>query len=1254
MFTAALVGTAGHLVCPQPAVDLLRDCPLVGRSSTSFLLLQAGDLRDVLYTIHNQSGDSVYEDHNYQFVVSEQDPIRLARAIFIVTLIIDNDLACSAARLWGIQHHLFLDAEDIDLVKRHAHRLVEATVSDSSWSASAYAKVVEFINEVSLETVRKIWESYYQEIDISAEKNFLKIIRKTHAALKKDDSPFKGSRNAGVHCFLAETAFNQCKLHFWKTGTSVNHTVKPNAEQGGFSNPLFLCQTTLPDLPPLPATLDYLSSFHFADAVDDALSVLEQVRVMTASAQAEYAAWCTSLASKCHAGRITILASAGEPIALAYALQLQLDKPPAALKALVNYQFPNKPSISVNNEVTKVVGKGFDVISAGFLMDDVGILALLPALSPLVGHSPSSILYTESHLLDSTNFTDYLDVVLRAELPAVAMLSGLCPASALTGFTTEHSMWDGMVRDKSVSTSRIRLAWRHLREYSACGSELPQRQLQVQPEDLAEFVAKWYHAIFFLDQEEKAAARKEYTKPYYKSHLLSNRLAHRSVHYSHSIVIGLLCMIRSQVVTDWNEFYRTFLVVLGEDNFRQTMQAHMLELETLVNLIGVDTIFDPDRQGPEPSLSSSSGDRTLAKEVRSLDLSGAASKEEIANDINNHVSPPTFLVVRSTDLTAFLNQPQARQSLFFFVTADRTTHTFTAVRRSKDKIFIAVPSQLLRSGKVKVALLTTTATFRELTDDSVKPSLKSMYTGELVDGVSKDSSLALMDHHPSGTWGTDGPQTPEMFKSTEGPGTEQPAIAMDGSTVSVRFDGRGIQDVCVTIRAGSIVADPATLGQGPAPVYERLSPYLLRISYSGLSTIAHFPYPLGKLDCSATKDESGSLMVRVKGCPVLVYDSKTFTKRPFPVICSGSDVLGLSLGSVNVALAPRVNVLSVRDKALMYLSSMASVTGSAVGASPVPMPDFMFHGGLFLEALICRTHFNSNATGQDSWLCFQLAHVDTKDPVCGKWSLLGQRGVRARCDGLIVVTAVKHDLHGGMVFADGYLITLAPNDNMTSRFGKVQQNCSEESLSAFTMSDTQLDFCKHLMPAAVERCRRSWKHQSSCEYAKPNATIPLSTRNGVSPVCSCGMGKDIDELPTVIAEHLGQYATRVALPLFYQPPYKSGLARGVMETSMTDHGKKAYEGTGERASGNDPNKKSCSYCGTTRKGSAMKACFDCDSVIYCNNACKAKDIKHHKKKCGEERPWVKYLPSEEQKAKLPIERNEEIRKLQPLRRYGWI
>ena len=55
---------------------------------------------------------------------------------------------------------------------------------------------------------------------------------------------------------------------------------------------------------------------------------------------------------------------------------------------------------------------------------------------------------------------------------------------------------------------------------------------------------------------------------------------------------------------------------------------------------------------------------------------------------------------------------------------------------------------------------------------------------------------------------------------------------------------------------------------------------------------------------------------------------------------------------------------------------------------------------------------------------------------------------------------------------------------------------------------------KRIVPAAVESCRRDWKHTKHCEYPE-KGRAPLSFEYWKSPVCSCGNSKDLDDFPGI-------------------------------------------------------------------------------------------------------------------------------------------
>jgi hypothetical protein len=91
--------------------------------------------------------------------------------------------------------------------------------------------------------------------------------------------------------------------------------------------------------------------------------------------------------------------------------------------------------------------------------------------------------------------------------------------------------------------------------------------------------------------------------------------------------------------------------------------------------------------------------------------------------------------------------------------------------------------------------------------------------------------------------------------------------------------------------------------------------------------------------------------------------------------------------------------------------------------------------------------------------------------------------------------------------------------------------------TVYQLQEQETAIWKHMLPAAVECCRRDWTHEESCEYLE-TGKIPLSTAPWKSPICSCGEGKDVEDFPSKsFVKKFKSSATRVAIPMLSAVSY---------------------------------------------------------------------------------------------------------------------
>ena len=233
------------------------------------------------------------------------------------------------------------------------------------------------------------------------------------------------------------------------------------------------------------------------------------------------------------------------------------------------------------------------------------------------------------------------------------------------------------------------------------------------------------------------------------------------------------------------------------------------------------------------------------------------------------------------------------------------------------------------------------------------------------------------------------------------------------------------------------------------------------------------------------------------------------------------------------------------------------------------------------------------------------------------------------CHTIIFATALYHDLDLGSVCLEAYVLPLTiPKVMKLQPALAAIQNASEFHGIHVTPEESIL--WKRLLPALAERCR-TYPHKDGCEYLRAGATIPLSTAEAESPICSCGEGQ-VREADFVKMGGRGaktwkpfaNHVTRIAIsPIFPVPFLESSMdhikekfneqrAGSRMATALNNMSNLAI-GAGDRSNANSTGEK-CGHCGKAG-GSGLKTCAGCGKAKYCGGACQKADWKKHKPGC---------------------------------------
>lgn len=191
-------------------------------------------------------------------------------------------------------------------------------------------------------------------------------------------------------------------------------------------------------------------------------------------------------------------------------------------------------------------------------------------------------------------------------------------------------------------------------------------------------------------------------------------------------------------------------------------------------------------------------------------------------------------------------------------------------------------------------------------------------------------------------------------------------------------------------------------------------------------------------------------------------------------------------------------------------------------------------------------------------------------------------------DTIFFVNDIRFDLHSHTIICDAYVLPLTRSlvQNVATFLGPLVHGGDMVNIAVY---NGEMQAWKQLLPALVERCRSSWEHGPNCEY-KSQGKIPLSETMENDPLCSCGRGKDVDDMSKVRAwSQFAPFVTRIALsPLF---------AVSYLETVLRD-----------------PELRRCFVC--RKKGNPkLKTCTKCQKVRYCGPVCQKRDWKVHKLRC---------------------------------------
>ncbi|KAJ3746220.1 hypothetical protein DFH05DRAFT_1394437 [Lentinula detonsa] len=1136
-----------------PTISLTRD--LSPRTPANILLLGCGDPRNVLFTVYNEDYRS---ERHLDITCSDIDPGIIARNIFLVTMIIDK---IPSSTMWNIFFDLKIDRDTHSTLLNHCNKLCKFSNSQNNWESSAYGSLIKFSTIYTLKEARRHWQLYVEMETLPSDRQ--KAIRDAFTAQSQEavqkmrGITFSSARAAGPLMHQAISVYSEHTKHYAATGiSSIDPSVLYSAT---FLNPTFSycfvgegCNVHYATSP--------LTPFHSAALFGNAKRTLG-VKDVVLAAQKQFGEWCDGFHDRITSqpSRVTLRFAVAEATAICQAFQnlnehhrFQTEIPISQWKS-TRITFDSTQYGSLSNPAPS----SFDVIDTSNLVDHIGLLNILVSTIPL--RSPEGVIYTESLLYKGDDATKEFAEQLFADLGTVSLILGVVPIDYLSGFFSRSNTHEIMLHSLIPDGAQFHqvTTWKSPTSADATNGARP--SVVFDNMQLGTFFWDMYHCMF----EEEDSMK------YWAKHGANMKAIAKSsiIHYNRESFVLFLRLARSNLglsVEDWESVMERFLDLQESDTTmpmdtvnRQDFHSHLYRYVVHT----VSTYRSSLRRVGRFSEWSS-----VPQIVRVLLTVPRSVLEDVFEGPNIGTPVLQCTVSGSWSMNAF----SAVHAVFGRVS---TLGTKAAPRISfeEDKdgwkgtsplvVSFSMPTQLLvniepqAKLKVNFSIRSTAATTLVF---ARKLGLNlNVFSADLLD----EAQVQVLPEplSPSTLFTDIFSNMPQLI----GP-CKPVVVSLDEecervSWLSARIE---VQDLHVVRSFGSL---------GAIPEVKQLSPCVVRVTVSGVLQDIVFPYPVRGKD-HRLRLARKSLYIEVLVPPSGPSKSGGLSPRPFLTVqCSHQcpEIQTWNVHYVNLSRLPLIDCS--RPKELYkwlnpHIGSMMS-TRERKQRKKHEKDDLMFVKDT-LHAIMVRT---SGIQGVKARRLFSLMDKATHNS-----------------DTLLFVNGLRYDQSAHTVVCDAFILPLteAILERHSRPFSKLV-NSSE--LEHVQLMEGEVASWKHLIPAFVERCRMSWSHGENCEY-KVSGRIPLTEEIEHNPLCSCGEGKDVEEMLGVpLWQPFACYVTRIALSPLFAVSYLEPIGR-------------------------DINSRRCWLCRCKGKP-RLKECSRCRKVRYCSPECQKKDWAAHRKKC---------------------------------------
>ncbi|KAI1161159.1 hypothetical protein F5B18DRAFT_674905 [Nemania serpens] len=1216
MLTPAIINVQSFFypIGNTPAISLTQSIP--PGDPASILLLGCGDVRNILFTVHNDS-------RKLDITCCDNQKAVIARNALILSLIADNNDGRNDNSLWNIYYHMYLDQQSLDLLRSQSKKLHELSSTMETWSQGKYGRCLSFCDSATLADARKMWAFYSVErkgAESSRFKSHLQSVINKAKAKNRSTGSLSGFRSASpayIGCLQDISALSQ---HYWKYGTTELKADIRSAST--HPNPAIL---TVRDGAVIHYGTDPLLGFHLTavdaplDSTDAAINRLPRREKYAALARTEFREWMASYREQFHKNNVKVRFFIGDAVSFAHTLQHK--RVTSEITAHWHRDRYGVRPLVLDGHDYAPGGQApveFDVIDTSNLCDHLGSLTLLTAISPLLRDKMSAVLYTEVLAKNHKSHREALDQVLCGHVPALSTLLGLFPVEYWTN-TSPISIGDELMLDTltaGVSEKQkpshqggqmfLRTSWKRALCINSTTIPSPQTNpIRFDPKLLAKTLYGVYVRMF-LDEDMTQRSLNLNLEAFEKSAL---------VWYQRASFASFLRLVQTRVTCDWDAVMESTMDLIESRPNAPMGMNYYQELNVYLHMLGVfstSVLKNWDKRDDDPSstpylshMKPADGkwgdlrDWKNIPPVVCVTLKIPRKKLEVFTNmaLNKLGTPPVHCLLQGSDRRWGPNGwqniiPACQLSFGKISTLGKPYDDSYEISVQEDDAGWSGNSPLIAS-----FFAPTFPLFQEPRDVLVALGLHSSpgtvfaFIPKL--GITMNVYDTTLDNSDAVYVTRFAPNQPG-FPIVTGFARTSPASRIGTGakfSLSAGVDTKTGDITSLAARLDIVSSDlKQALTSGCEVKKSIISPCEVAISL-GRNPPLGLCFPVFvKQSSQKVRIARTSSYIEVVAQVADCSEWMTYPEYMFPVRSEPRRPVNCNMPYLNLQKSPVIQI--AQHSRLRWLVPHVSLAMSARE-----------------RALRDKADLSRSAGEQ--------ARLDFKDSI---FSILiqftGLQGTKSQvfclnnvANGgvhvLILANALRMDLANRAVVLDCAVLPLY--DALMPSIMDSLATLQKPTVVHVKVNDAELRLWRYTLPAYVERCR-DWAHRDGCEYAI-SGSIPLSTDNGKRVLCTCGVGKFppnfIRNVPGWSV--LSKYAVRAAIsPAFWAP-----FADDIYSPDMSNLGEK-IAGVGKT-----PIDGRCASCGKNKQadGSALMNCARCRKVKYCSRECQRKDWKAHKSAC---------------------------------------